>query len=106
MSMFTIGGSTFIKTIPATCGIWDTLQVAIMDGPPGTTAELQNVTLNMAPLGNLADNGDGVPESEFWTFGGLDLGGGFTLAGMLVVSGWATETVTPASVEFTIGCGA
>jgi hypothetical protein len=106
MTMFTVGNSVQIKTIAATCGTWDTLQIAILDGPPGATAELRNVTLDGAMLPDLVDNGDGVAESEFWTFSGLDLNGAFALSANLVISGWAAQTVTPASVEITLGCGA
>ena len=105
ISMFTVGGTTFIKTIPATC-TWDTLQAAILDGPAGATTELRGVTLNGSALGDLVDNADGVPESDYWTFGGLNLDAGFTLTAQLSVTGWDASSTTPASVEFTVGCGA
>jgi hypothetical protein len=103
---FRVGNVSNLKQVAATCGTWDTLQVAIHDGPAGATAELRNVMLNGTPLGDLVDNGDAVAENEFWTFSGLSLDAGFTLTASLVVTGWAAESATPARVEFTVGCGA
>jgi hypothetical protein len=94
---FRTGNVSNVKQVAANCA-WDTLQVAIHDGPGGATAELRNVVLNGALLGDLVDNGDGVPESEFWTFSGLTLDAGFTLTANLVVTGWATETAATARV--------
>lgn len=94
-----------MKTVAATCGAWDTMQIAILDGSNGVSGTLQNVVLDGASLGTLADNGDAFPDNDYWTFNG-SFAGGFSMTFDLVVSGWGATLATPARIEITTGCGA
>ncbi len=100
-----VGPSKFSsRSVQPTCGNWDTIQIAIVDGAPGTTTEFRNVSIDGVSVGDLIDNGDGVPENDYWTFHG-DYTGDVSVTGQFAVSGWGVAGTPRPRLEVTVGCG-
>ncbi len=100
-----VGPSKFAsRNVQATCGEWDTIQVAIVAGAPGSTTEFRNVSIGGVGVGDLIDNGDGVPGNHYWTFHG-DYAGDIIVTGQFAVSGWGQAGAPRPRLEVTVGCG-
>lgn len=75
----TLGGTTTVSYVTGNVGPANYLQIAVTQRTAGATVDFNNVVLDGMPLGNFA----GTSTSKVT---GIDLSGGFTLTGTLVLN--------------------